>query len=54
MAHHHQHDKPAEVYVVDIEPFLKDPSSEAAIDACKNVAESLKRFSCLVIKDPRV
>jgi len=40
--------------VVDISPFLKDPSSPAAAEACKKVVETLKKTSCLIIRTPKV
>lgn len=40
--------------IVDIAPFLQDKTSEAGIAACKALAETLKKTSCVIIKDPRV
>jgi len=40
--------------IVDVSVFLKDKHSSEAIQHCKNVAETLKKTSCLIIKDPRV
>jgi isopenicillin N synthase-like dioxygenase len=40
--------------VVDVGPYLADKSSQAAKDACAQVAQSLKTTSCLIIRDPRV
>ncbi|KAJ3111438.1 hypothetical protein HDU96_005698 [Phlyctochytrium bullatum] len=40
--------------VVDITPFLKDPTSAEAIAECKKAAETLEKYSALCIKDPRV
>jgi len=40
--------------VIDISAFLKDPTSAAALDACKTIAKTLEETSCLIIKDPRV
>jgi len=40
--------------VVDIIPFLENPSSPQGIAACKQAAESLRLTSCLIIKDPRL
>lgn len=40
--------------VIDVAPFLQNPSSPEAIAACKQAAETLKLTSCLIIKDPRV
>ena len=40
------------VPIVDVKPFLSDaPSSKTD---CKQVAEALHKYGCLVIKDPRV
>lgn len=39
------------VPIVDVEPFLK---GQAATQDCKTVAEALKQYGCLIIKDPRV
>jgi len=36
------------------EDYLKDPTSEKAINECKKVAEALKNVGAFVIKDPRV
>jgi len=40
--------------VVDISPFLQDPNSAEALEACKKVVETLKTTSCLIIKSPKV
>jgi len=40
--------------VVDITPFLKDPSSPEAVEACRKVVDTLKRTSCLIIRTPKV
>jgi len=40
--------------IVDISNFLKDKTSAEAIQDCKNVADTLKKTSCLIIRDPRV
>jgi isopenicillin N synthase-like dioxygenase len=40
--------------VVDIAPFLQDPTSQQAIDACKQIVDVLKSTSCLIVRDPRV
>jgi len=39
---------------VDIAPFLKDPNSHEALEACNKVKEILAATSCLIIRDPRV
>ena len=39
---------------IDLAPFLEDPSSEAAHIECQKAAESLMKYSCLAIRDPRV
>jgi hypothetical protein len=40
------------VPIVDVEPYLKgQPNTQ---DTCKQVAESLHKYGCLIIKDPRV
>jgi hypothetical protein len=40
--------------IVDIAPFLQDKNSAAGIDACKRLADTLKKTSCVIIKDPRI
>ena len=40
------------VPIVDVSGFLKE--SAGYENDCKTVAESLHKFGCLVIKDPRV
>ncbi len=40
------------VPIVDVEPFLKGQGN--CEQDCKTVAGALKKFGCLVIKDPRV
>eukprot|EP01099_Mayorella_cantabrigiensis_P005465 TRINITY_DN4407_c0_g2_i1.p1 TRINITY_DN4407_c0_g2~~TRINITY_DN4407_c0_g2_i1.p1 ORF type:complete len:378 (+),score=83.11 TRINITY_DN4407_c0_g2_i1:103-1134(+) len=40
--------------VVDIKPFLDNPTSPEGVKACEQVAESLKRTSIVIIRDPRV
>jgi isopenicillin N synthase-like dioxygenase len=40
--------------VVDISPFLTNPSSPEAQAACKTVVDTLKKTSCLIIKTPKV
>jgi isopenicillin N synthase-like dioxygenase len=39
------------VPVVDVKPFLMEAPSQAE---CKQVAEALHKYGCLIIKDPRV
>lgn len=40
--------------IVDISPFLEDPTSPASLEACKKVVEIFKQTSCLIIKSPKV
>ena len=40
--------------VVDVAPFLEDPSSEASKAACDAVAASLKATGIVLLRDPRV
>jgi len=39
---------------VDVAPFLKDPTSAEGKEACKQILDSLRKTSCLIIRDPRV
>jgi len=39
---------------VDVSSFLKHPESNDALEACKALAETLRKTSCLIIRDPRV
>lgn len=39
---------------VDIAPFLQDPTSKEAHEACQKLVAILKSTSCLIVKDPRV
>jgi isopenicillin N synthase-like dioxygenase len=43
-----------EVPIVDLAPFMADPSSPAARAEIEKVARGLVDYGCLVIKDPRV
>jgi len=43
-----------EVPIVDLSPFMEDPTSPAARAEIEKVARGLMDFGCLVIKDPRV
>lgn len=40
------------VPIIDITPFLSSPST--SIQNCKQIAEALHDYGCLIIKDPRV
>jgi len=40
--------------IIDVGPFLKDKTSAEALESCKRLAETLKKTSCLIIRDPRV
>lgn len=40
--------------VVDLEPFLNDPDSSTARQECLKVVDSLRKYSVLAIRDPRV
>ena len=40
------------VPVIDVQPFLTESGNYH--QDCKNVAEALQTYGCLVIKDPRV
>lgn len=40
--------------IVDVSNFLKDKASKESIQDCINVADTLKKTSCLIIRDPRV
>lgn len=40
--------------VIDLDQYLKDPSSEGSISECKKAAEALCKYSALAIRDPRV
>ena len=40
--------------VIDLAPFLENPTSAAALKACQQVADMLKQTSCLIVRDPRV
>lgn len=40
------------VPIIDVQPFLTEsPSSKSD---CKQVAQALEKYGCLIIKDPRV
>lgn len=39
---------------VDLQPYLSDPSSPAALAACETLADTLVATSALVVRDPRV
>jgi hypothetical protein len=43
-----------EVPVIDLTPFMLDPTSEESKVEIEKVAIALHNFGCLVIKDPRV
>lgn len=43
-----------DVPVIDMAPFIHDPSSKASQAECAKCAESLKRFGVVVLRDPRV
>ncbi len=43
-----------DVPIVDLTPYIADPTSEAAKVEIAKCADALHRFGCLVIKDPRV
>ncbi|KAI9357336.1 hypothetical protein DFJ73DRAFT_789431 [Zopfochytrium polystomum] len=40
--------------VVELEPYLTDPSSPEALAQCKKAAEAIETYSALSIRDPRV
>jgi len=40
--------------VIDVTNFLKDRNSSESLKDCNSLAETLKKTSCLIIKDPRV
>ena len=40
------------VPIVDVEPYLTGKGNTG--DTCKQVAEALHKYGCLIIKDPRV
>jgi len=40
--------------IVDISRYLQDKSSPSALKDCEEAAETLKKTSCLIVKDPRV
>lgn len=40
--------------IVDVSNFLRDRKSSEAIQDCLAIAETLKKTSCIIIKDPRV
>ena len=40
------------VPIIDVEPFLSGKGNR--LEECKTVAESLHKYGCLIIKDPRV
>lgn len=39
---------------IDLQPYLSDPSSPAALAACATLADTLVATSALVVRDPRV
>lgn len=40
--------------IVDIAPYLSNPNSAEAMEACSKVADALHKYSALAIRDPRV
>ena len=42
----------ANVSIVDVKPFLTETGNYT--QDCKTVAETLQKYGCLIIKDPRV
>ncbi|KAJ3025435.1 hypothetical protein HDV00_012716 [Rhizophlyctis rosea] len=45
---------PINLPTIDLTPFLQDASSPAALAECQKAATTLRAFSALTIKDPRV
>jgi isopenicillin N synthase-like dioxygenase len=43
-----------EIPVVDMTPYMNDPTSKAAKDEIAKVAYAFRNFGVVVIKDPRV
>jgi len=39
---------------IDIASFLKDSTTAEALESCNRLAETLRKTSCLIIRDPRV
>ncbi|KAL2912874.1 hypothetical protein HK105_207655 [Polyrhizophydium stewartii] len=39
---------------IDLEPFLRDPTSEAALAECRKAGEALRAYSAFAVRDPRV
>eukprot|EP01112_Ceratiomyxa_fruticulosa_P016129 TRINITY_DN483_c0_g3_i1.p1 TRINITY_DN483_c0_g3~~TRINITY_DN483_c0_g3_i1.p1 ORF type:complete len:401 (-),score=79.49 TRINITY_DN483_c0_g3_i1:103-1146(-) len=40
--------------IIDLHAFLSDPHSKEASETCKQLVDTLRETSCLIIKDPRV
>ncbi|KAI9095775.1 hypothetical protein DFS34DRAFT_162159 [Phlyctochytrium arcticum] len=40
--------------IIDFEPYLADPTSEAAREECRKAAEAIETYSALAVRDPRV
>jgi hypothetical protein len=40
--------------VVELKNYLADPKSKEALEDCQAIATSLKKTSCLIVRDPRV
>jgi isopenicillin N synthase-like dioxygenase len=40
--------------VIDLQVYLNDPDSKDALNECKKVSKSLRKYSALAVKDPRV
>eukprot|EP01114_Cavostelium_apophysatum_P006747 TRINITY_DN1819_c0_g1_i1.p1 TRINITY_DN1819_c0_g1~~TRINITY_DN1819_c0_g1_i1.p1 ORF type:complete len:348 (-),score=59.63 TRINITY_DN1819_c0_g1_i1:60-1103(-) len=40
--------------IVDVASYLRDPKSSEALQACASMADTLRKTSCLIIRDPRV
>ncbi|RKO88752.1 hypothetical protein BDK51DRAFT_15361 [Blyttiomyces helicus] len=40
--------------IVDLEPFLKDPTSDESRVECEKAAAAIKTYSALAVRDPRV